>query len=141
MDLRTFLIALYVAASYVAWPKLGKALGIKEAGLIAIMVIVIALVVNLLISHQEIPRIKTIPAKALIWILAVCIANGIAIYLQAYKTNDPKIPTWIFLDALFAFEIWLAPFADWLTEGTVISRGQLFGLVLISAGIWFTAKT
>lgn len=140
MNLTTFLIAAFIAAAYVAWPNLSKALNVAP-GLVMCVVVIVASTMLIAMAYKEVAEIRTIPTKALIWILVIAIANAVAIYLQAFKSADPNIPTGMFLAIIFILEVLFALFADWLVNGTALTKQQLVGLGLAVPAMWLmTAK-
>ena len=139
MNLATFSITVFIAAAYVAWPNLSKPLGVSP-GLIAFIVIVAALVVILITAPREIAQIRTMPPKAMFWIVAIAIANGVAIYLQASRAADPHIATGIFLVTIFLLQTAFAPIVDWLINGTSLTPRQMAGLALAMPTMWLLAK-
>jgi hypothetical protein len=129
MNIETFLAAAFVAVSYTAWPNLSKALGVN-ANLVAFIVVLIALAVITVIARNDLGGVTSLSVKASIWILAVCIANGLAIYVQASTTANKEIQTGIFLVSIFILQVVAAPVIDWIVNGVVPTTRQMLGLGL-----------
>jgi len=139
LNLTTFGTAVLVAAAFVAWPNLGKALGVS-GGLVAFIVIVVGLVVITATSWKDIAGLPTIGMKALIWILIVAILNGLAIYLYAEKAADPKVVTGMFMVTVLILQMTFAPFADWIVTGSIPNPKQIAGLGLAIVAMWLITK-
>lgn len=139
MDIKTFPLAVFIAAAYVGWPNLAKPLGIKP-GLVPFMVIVVALVVVVIMAPKDIAEIRTISAKALMVVLAFSVANGLAIYFYADKAADKNIQTGMFLVTVFILQMAFAPIADWLITGMKPSNLQYAGLGLAVPVMWLLAQ-
>ena len=139
MDLKTFGLAMFIAAAFVAWPNLAKTLGIKP-GLVPFMVFVVTLVVVVIMSPKDIAELRTISAKAFVVVLAFSIANGMAIYFFADKAADKNIQTGMFLVTVFALQMAFAPIADWLINGVKPSMQQFAGLGLAVPVMWLLAQ-
>ena len=139
MDLKTFCLAAFIAAAYVAWQNLAKPLGLKP-GLVAFVVISIALVVIVIVAAKDITSISSISVKAFMVVLAFSIANGMAIYFCADKAADQNIQTGIFLVTVFILQMFFAPIADWLITGMKPSNLQFAGLGLAVPAMWLLAQ-
>lgn len=139
MDIKTFFLAVFIAAAYVGWPNLAKPLGIKP-GLVPFMVLVVALVVVVIMASKDIASITTISAKALVIVLAFSIANGMAIYFYASVAADKNIQTGMFLVTVFILQVAFAPVADWLITGLKPSNLQYVGLGLAAPVMWLLAQ-
>ena len=139
MDLKTFGLAMFIAAAYVGWPNLAKPLGIKP-GLVPFMVIVVALVVVVVMAPKDIATLTTISVKALMVVLAFSIANGMAIYFYADKAADKNIQTGMFLVTVFILQMAFAPIADWFITGVKPSNLQYAGLGLAVPVMWLLAQ-
>ncbi len=129
MNPKVFGLAVFIAAAYVGWPNLAKPLGIKP-GLVAVIIVAVAMVVVLATSYKDISSVSTISAKGLIILLLVGLANGLAIYLFAKISADKQIQTSIFLVTVFVMEVTLAPVIDWLATGAKPTNLQYVGLAL-----------
>lgn len=139
MDIKTFLLAVFIAAAYVGWPNLAKPLGIKP-GLVPFMVIVVALVVVVIMAPKDIAELRTISARALLVVFAFAVANGLAIYFYADKAADKNIQTGMFLVTVFILQMAFAPIADWLITGMKPSNLQYAGLGLAALVMWLLAQ-
>ena len=139
MDIKTLALAAFVAAAYTAWPNLSKALRIS-GGLVAVIVVAVALVVVLLISHRDLAQVAAIPIGSHIWVIAFAIANGLAIYVYANKAADPSVSTGMLLATVFILQMFFAPLADWFVNGAVPTIRQCFGLGMAASGIWLLVR-
>ncbi len=140
MDLKTFFLAIFIAAAFVAWPNLAKLLGIKP-GLVPFMVFVVALVILAIMAPKDIAELRTISTKAMIVVFAFAVANGLAICFYANKAADENIQTGIFLVTIFILQIVFAPIADWLINGSVPTLRQAAGLGLAAPAMWLLIKS
>ncbi len=139
MDLKTFCLAMFIAAAFDSWPNLAKPLGIKP-GVVAFVVIVFALVVLAIMAFKDITEIRTISAKAFAVLIVFSIANGLAIYLFTEKVADKNVQTGTFLVTVFVLQVVFAPVIDWLITGVRLNSYQFIGLGLAMSTIWFLSQ-
>lgn len=135
MDFKTFIIAVFIAVSYVGWPNLAKPLDIKP-GIVPFMIIIVALIVVVTMSHKDLVEIPNMGIKPLLIVLAFAVANGLAIYLYADKAADKNIQTGIFLGTIFVLQVCFAFVVDWLINGNKPSTQQMVGFILSIPAMW-----
>lgn len=129
MNFKTMILAAFIAGSYVAWPNLAKPLGLRP-GLVVFVVVLVALLVVTIMSATDISSISRISGKALIALLAVSVANALAIPLYAAVAGDKNIQTGVFLITVFVLQMVFALLIDWLVNGTKLSALQWLGFAL-----------
>jgi len=129
VDTRTLCLAVFISASYGAWPNLAKPLQVKP-GIVTFVIIVVALLVLIIRSPEEISAIATIPGKALVIITLAALANGLAICFYADTAANKNIQTGTFLVTIYILNILFAPAFDWLATGTRPCNSQYLGLAL-----------
>ena len=139
MDVKTFLVAFFAATAGVAWPSLGKVLRIN-GGLVACIVLIVAVMVVCIMSHKDIAKLPTLSVNTLTWVIAISVANGLAIYAYAEKAADPNVRTGIFLVTIFILQVCIAPFGDWLITVSTLTLRQIAGLGLAIPGMWLLAN-
>jgi len=139
MDLKTLGIVAFVAAAYVAWPNLGKALRVS-GGLVAVVVVAVTLLVVLITSHKDIAELRSVSIASIAWMLIFSAANGLAVYLYATKAADQNISTGMLLATVFALQVFFAPIADWLITKSMPAWQQFAGIGLIIPGIYLIAN-
>lgn len=139
MDSKSFCLAVFVAAAYVAWPNLAKPMGIKP-GVVPFVVIIVAFFVTLIMAPKDIAEIRTISPTKLTILIAFSIANGVAIYLFAAKAADPKVQTGMFLVTVFILEVVFAPIVDYTINRVKPSGIQFAGLTLAPVVMWMLAQ-
>ena len=140
MDLKTIFSAVFIAAVYVSWPLLPKALKV-EPGLNTFIVVMGALAVMLIVGRKDIATIGTISAKALLVILAFAVVNGIALYLYGAIAASKDSQTGIFLVLVFILEVALSPLADRIINGKNLGALQWVGLALAMPVMWLLTQS
>jgi len=139
MNISSFFAAMFVAICYTSWPNLGKSLNVNS-GLVAFVVVSIALIVVSIISFKDLSGLLLLSRKAVIWILVISIANGLAIYIQANFAANEEVQTGMFLVAIFVMQVVAAPVIDWLVNGILPTTRQFLGLSLSIPALFLISK-
>lgn len=139
MDLKTSLIAAFIAAGFVSWPSLAKPLGTKH-GVIVFLVLAIALLVTTIVNYRELGEIRTVSAKSLTIIICVAMVNGVTTVLYAKFSADPNIQTGTFLSMVTILMVCFGPIADRLLNGAKLNNLQYLGLALALPVVWLLSQ-
>src|SRR5580698_10124042 len=113
MNVKTFVVTLFIACAYAAWPNLAKAFKVG-GGLVNAMVVAVTAMIVFLMARSEIAQCVSLSRGKLLAIFLFGVANGLAVYLFGEFVAKADVATGMFQGAVFALVVLLAPLADWL---------------------------
>ncbi len=135
MDLTTLLWAAGIAATFVAWPVIGKYSGASGAW-IGIIVVAGSLVTTAIFGLKELTSGPMFTLKALVLLVMAGLLNGAAVYYYSVKATSTAIPTGVFIVTMSIMMVIFAPILDWLLNGNALSIRQCAGIAAAVVAIY-----
>jgi len=139
MNTSTVLWAALIAASYIAWPLLGKWSG-ATATWVSCLVTAGTLIGTFTLNANRLIKEPVCSLRAITIVLIAGVVNGVAVYFYSYKVNDQTVPAGVFLMTVYIFMVVYAPTLDWLLNGTTLSARQFCGLGVALVAIYLLRK-
>jgi drug/metabolite transporter (DMT)-like permease len=130
--------ALYIAAAYVAWPMVGRYLGLGGPW-VSTMVLVVSTIAGTLIATPQMLKQPLPPWEGLGWMAVVSVLNGIAVYIYSTQTSDKEVPAGAFMAATTIAMVVLGVLAGWYFFGEAMSARKWLGVVFAAIAIWLIA--
>ncbi len=139
MTPQVLMTAALIAFAFAAWPLLGKEARVSGAWMSVLVMVGSALTVTLASASRLTGGLPT--GRALGFLGAAAVANGLAVYLYASKAADPTVPTAAFLVVVSVVQVAAIPLLAWvLPGGQAPTLRQAAGFVCAAVAVYLLAK-